>query len=66
MNCDSDSVVNRWVDNSPRADEIVKLREKKELEEKTKARALAKSKRKKGERRMVDKNDSSNTLDEIA
>ena len=67
MNCDSDSVVNRWVDNSPRAEEIVKLRSLIEGEDRARARASAKSKRKKGERRMLDKNnDSSATVDEVA
>ena len=43
---DSDSVVNRWVDNSSRAASIERMRERKELEEKTRMRIALENKRK--------------------
>jgi hypothetical protein len=49
---DSDSVVNRWVDNSSRAASIERMRERKEMEEKTRIRVALENKRKRRIRRL--------------
>ena len=38
MPLQSDSIINRWVDNSPRAGEILRFRAQKDIEEKQKTR----------------------------
>ena len=43
---DSDSIVNRWVDDSPRAHIIQRLRDQKDQEEKTRERIRAENRRK--------------------
>ena len=44
MPCDSESVVGRWVDNSPRAEQIAVFRAQKEVEDRARARQAAKNK----------------------